>query len=121
MVLGTVVEESSRVVSAVSTDYYDAPMTPLSKEVEVSPDDLVVGTTTLYENDSIRFVPMPTPSPKDPLNLPKWRKIAAVGALSLFGALAMSVQPFSLHVYLSVLYHNILDCIEAGICSIADD
>ncbi|KAL1865900.1 hypothetical protein Daus18300_007012 [Diaporthe australafricana] len=93
MALGTVVEESSRVVSPASTaEYYDAPMTPLSKEVEVSPDDLVVGTTTLYENDSIRFVPMPTPSPKDPLNLPKWRKMVAVGALSLFGALAMAAE-----------------------------
>lgn len=87
----TVEEESPRVVSPASTaSFYDAPMSPLQKEV--SPEALVVGTTQLFENDSIRFVPMPTPSPKDPLNLPPWRKWAAVAALSLFGALALAAE-----------------------------
>lgn len=91
MAVDTVEEESPRVVSPASTaDYYDAPMSPLQKEV--SPEALVVGTTQLFENDSIRFVPMPTPSPKDPLNLPPWRKWAAVAALSLFGALALAAE-----------------------------
>lgn len=85
-------EESARVESPASTaSFYDAPMSPLSKEV--SPEALVVGTTQLFdENDSIRFVPMPTPDPKDPLNLPPWRKWAAVAALSLFGALALAAE-----------------------------
>ncbi|KAJ0122933.1 hypothetical protein J7T55_011394 [Diaporthe amygdali] len=89
------VEESPRVVSPASTagDYYDAPMSPMSPlQKEVSPEALVVGTTQLFENDSIRFVPTPTPSPKDPLNLPTWRKWAAVAALSLFGALALAAE-----------------------------
>lgn len=87
----TVEEESPRVVSPASTaEFYDAPMSPLQKEV--SPEALVVGTTQLFEGSSIRFVPMPTPSPKDPLNLPQWRKWAAVAALSLFGALALAAE-----------------------------
>ncbi|KAG8167295.1 hypothetical protein KVR01_002984 [Diaporthe batatas] len=65
-------------------------MSPLPKDI--SPESLVVGTTQLFENDRIRFVPMPTPSPKDPLNLPPWRKWAAVAALSLFGALALAAE-----------------------------
>lgn len=91
MAVDTVEEESARVVSPASTaEFYDAPMSPLQKEV--SPEALVVGTTQLFENGSIRFVPMPTPSPKDPLNLPPWRKWAAVAALSLFGALALAAE-----------------------------
>lgn len=90
MALDTVKEEeSSRGPSPASAaSFYDAPMSPLKKEV--SPEALVVGTTQLFENDSIRYVPMPTPSPKDPLNLPPWRKWAAVAALSFFGALALA-------------------------------
>ncbi|KAG6367709.1 hypothetical protein INS49_001904 [Diaporthe citri] len=93
MASDTVEEESPRVVSPASTaSFYDAPMSPLQVQKEVSPEALVVGTTQLFENDSIRFVPMPTPSPKDPLNLPPWRKWAAVAALSLFGALALAAE-----------------------------
>lgn len=84
-------EESPRVVSPASTaSFYDAPMSPLKKEV--SPEALVVGTTQLFDNGTIRYVPMPTPDPKDPLNLPPWRKWAAVAALSLFGALALAAE-----------------------------
>lgn len=87
----TVEEGSPRVVSPASTaEFYDAPMSPLPKDI--SPESLVVGTTQLFENDHIRFVPMPTPSPKDPLNLQPWRKWAAVAALSLFGALALAAE-----------------------------
>lgn len=46
-----------------------------------SPDALVVGTTQLFEGGQIRYIPMPTPDPKDPLNLPNWRKWLAIGAL----------------------------------------
>ncbi len=65
-------------------------LAPLGK-IE-SPDALVVGTTQLFENGQIRFIPMPTPDPKDPLNLPLWRKWAAVAALCFFGALALSAE-----------------------------
>ncbi|EGY13625.1 hypothetical protein VD0002_g6572 [Verticillium dahliae] len=57
-----------------------------------SPDALVVGTTQLFEGGQIRYIPMPTPDPKDPLNLPNWRKWLAIGALCFFGALALSAE-----------------------------
>lgn len=52
----------------------------------------VIGTTQLFKNGQIRCVPMPTPDPKDPLNLPEWRKWACIITLSLFGALALSAE-----------------------------
>lgn len=52
----------------------------------------VVGTTQLFEGDQLHYIPMPTPSPHDPLNLPPWRKWAAIGALAFFGALALASE-----------------------------
>ncbi|KAJ0114740.1 hypothetical protein J7T55_004481 [Diaporthe amygdali] len=52
----------------------------------------VVGSTQLFKDGKLRCVPMPTPDPKDPLNLPEWRKWAAIITLSLFGALALSAE-----------------------------
>lgn len=52
----------------------------------------VVGSTQLFEGGQMRCIPMPTPDPKDPLNLPEWRKWAAIVTLSLFGALALSAE-----------------------------
>lgn len=52
----------------------------------------VVGTTQLFVNGQMRCIPMPTPDPKDPLNLPEWRKWAAIISLSIFGALALSAE-----------------------------
>lgn len=54
----------------------------------------VVGTTRLFdgEDGALRFVPMPTPDPSDPLNLPTWRKWLAVLTLSFFGALALASE-----------------------------
>jgi len=59
-----------------------------------SPESLVVGTSQLFDPATRRrrFIPMPTPDPKDPLNLPQWRKWAAVAALCFFGALAIAAE-----------------------------
>ncbi|KAK2032977.1 major facilitator superfamily transporter [Colletotrichum zoysiae] len=57
-----------------------------------SPEELVVGSSKLFDGDNIRFVPMPTPDPKDPLNLPTWRKWSAIAALCFFGSLALSAE-----------------------------
>ncbi|KAE9568166.1 hypothetical protein CGMCC3_g15735 [Colletotrichum fructicola] len=57
-----------------------------------SPDAQVVGTTQLFEGGVIRYVPMPTPDPKDPLNLPNWRKWTSIGALCFFGSLALAAE-----------------------------
>jgi hypothetical protein len=52
-----------------------------SEEKDLHRVETVMGTTTLYENGKLRYVPMPTPDPRDPLNLPKWRKVLALAAL----------------------------------------
>lgn len=52
----------------------------------------VVGTTNLFENGQIRLIPMPSPDPKDPLNLPNWRKWTAIAVICFFGALALSAE-----------------------------
>ncbi|ERT00551.1 hypothetical protein HMPREF1624_03925 [Sporothrix schenckii ATCC 58251] len=50
----------------------------------------IVGSTNIYDGDGkIRLIPTPSPNPKDPLNLPNWRKYAAIGALCFFGSLSM--------------------------------
>ncbi|KAF6803704.1 major facilitator superfamily transporter [Colletotrichum sojae] len=55
-------------------------------------ETLVVGTTNLYVDGELRLIPMPTPDPKDPLNLPAWRKWTAIACLCFFGALALSAE-----------------------------
>lgn len=67
--------------------------TPISKTITNTTTDSsnnVTGTTQLYEGTQLHYIPMPTPDPSDPLNLPSWRKWAAVIALSFFGALALA-------------------------------
>ncbi|KAH8885590.1 major facilitator superfamily transporter [Thozetella sp. PMI_491] len=52
----------------------------------------VVGSTTLYVDGKLKLIPTPSPDPKDPLNLPKWRKWTAIGALCMFGALSLAAE-----------------------------
>lgn len=66
-------------------------MTTLRKHESASSTE-VVGTTQLFDGDKLHYVPMPSPDPKDPLNLPAWRKWAAVLSLSFFGALALASE-----------------------------
>ncbi|KAI6351107.1 hypothetical protein MCOR25_010137 [Pyricularia grisea] len=63
------------------------------KRADVTTGEVVVGTTHLYRADgSIRLIPMPSPDPKDPLNLPLWRKYLAVSIVCFFGALALTAE-----------------------------
>ncbi|KAF1808702.1 MFS general substrate transporter [Eremomyces bilateralis CBS 781.70] len=55
-------------------------------------DEQVLGTTNLYQDGKLQCVPMPTPDPKDPLNLPRWRRWMAIISLCFFGALALSAE-----------------------------
>ncbi|KAB5566134.1 major facilitator superfamily transporter [Coniochaeta sp. 2T2.1] len=76
--------------------------TPRSESDEEAQSDTVivddpvhtnaVGTTELYEDGKIRLIPMPSPDPKDPLNLPQWRKWLAIGIMCFFGSLALSAE-----------------------------
>ncbi|TLS21371.1 uncharacterized protein PpBr36_10206 [Pyricularia pennisetigena] len=73
----------------------ESPTRPMEtrKQVDVTTEEVVVGTTHLYRADgSIRLIPMPSPDPKDPLNLPLWRKYLAVSIVCFFGALALTAE-----------------------------
>ncbi|WQF86760.1 Putative major facilitator superfamily, MFS transporter superfamily [Colletotrichum destructivum] len=72
---------------AVAVSEFDDGTSELEKN-----ETLVVGTTKLYVDGQLRLIPMPTPDPKDPLNLPAWRKWTAIGALCFFGSLALSAE-----------------------------
>lgn len=53
-----------------------------SEERALERTETVMGTSELYDkHGKQRFVPTPTPDPRDPLNLPTWRKVAALAAL----------------------------------------
>ncbi|KAF3802145.1 hypothetical protein GCG54_00012391 [Colletotrichum gloeosporioides] len=56
-------------------------------------EEEVLGSTEIYDKDgNIRFVPTPTPDPKDPLNLPEWRKWLAVASLCFFGSVSLAAE-----------------------------
>ncbi|CAK7218243.1 hypothetical protein SBRCBS47491_003443 [Sporothrix bragantina] len=54
--------------------------------------NLPVGTTRLFDHGRMRLVPFPSTNPKDPLNLPEWRKWTAIVSMSFFGALAVATE-----------------------------
>ncbi|ERT00547.1 hypothetical protein HMPREF1624_03921 [Sporothrix schenckii ATCC 58251] len=56
---------------------------------------LPVGTTRLFDHGRMRLIPFPSANPKDPLNLPEWRKWAAILVMSMFGALAVATETAS--------------------------
>ncbi|KAI9699573.1 MAG: hypothetical protein M1820_007071 [Bogoriella megaspora] len=74
-------------------------------------DDLnVQGTTVLYEDGNLKFIPMPSADPKDPLNLPSWRKWAAITALCFYGAVALASEIIiGMLVPVFVLYYAGID------------
>ncbi|KAL9078211.1 MAG: hypothetical protein Q9157_002864 [Trypethelium eluteriae] len=74
-------------------------------------DDLdVQGTTLLYDEDNLKYIPMPSADPKDPLNLPSWRKWAAITALCFYGAVALASEIIiGMLVPVFVLYYAGID------------
>jgi hypothetical protein len=54
----------------------------LDREKEYS-ESMVIGTAQLYEDGQLRLIPMPSPDPKDPLNLPRWRKWMALTSIAI--------------------------------------
>ncbi|KAG6038693.1 hypothetical protein E4U41_003861 [Claviceps citrina] len=46
----------------------------------------------LFENGMVNLIPMPTADPKDPLNLPTWRKLTLIFSLCLFGSMAAAAE-----------------------------
>ncbi|OAA53081.1 Major facilitator superfamily domain, general substrate transporter [Cordyceps fumosorosea ARSEF 2679] len=47
---------------------------------------------SLFNTDRAILVPMPTADPRDPLNLPGWRKVTAIAAICCFGAMAAAAE-----------------------------
>ena len=74
-------------------------------------DDLdVQGTTVLYDDGNLKYIPMPSADPKDPLNLPPWRKWAAITALCFYGAVALASEIIiGMLVPVFVLYYAGID------------
>ena len=74
-------------------------------------DDLdVPGTTVLYNDGNLKYIPMPSADPKDPLNLPSWRKWAAIIALCFYGAVALASEIIiGMLVPVFVLYYAGID------------
>ncbi|ATY65964.1 Major facilitator superfamily general substrate transporter [Cordyceps militaris] len=50
------------------------------------------GNDATGNGNQLRLIPMPTADPRDPLNLPTWRKMAALSSLCLFGAMAAAAE-----------------------------
>ncbi|KAG6001020.1 hypothetical protein E4U21_004778 [Claviceps maximensis] len=55
-------------------------------------DDMQSAEKQLFENGLVNLMPMPTADPKDPLNLPNWRKLVAIFSLCLFGSMAAAAE-----------------------------
>lgn len=75
----------------------DEKMAPVSwSETQSTLDDgeeKAMGSTSMYDqNGNLRMIPMPTPDPKDPLNLTERTKWIAIAAISFFGSLALSAE-----------------------------
>ncbi|KAH8891948.1 major facilitator superfamily transporter [Thozetella sp. PMI_491] len=65
----------------------------LKDEVEIEKEAQVLGSTEIYDKDgNIRFIPTPTPDPKDPLNLPDWRRWLAIASLCFFGSISLAAE-----------------------------
>ncbi|KAJ4390954.1 hypothetical protein N0V93_004553 [Gnomoniopsis smithogilvyi] len=56
-------------------------------------DEQVLGSTEIFDKDgNIRLVPTPSPNPRDPLNLPDWRKWLAIGSMCFFGSISLAAE-----------------------------
>ncbi|TGZ81689.1 MFS general substrate transporter [Ascodesmis nigricans] len=69
----------------------------------------VVGTVQLYdEDDTVRLIPVPTSDPRDPLNLPKWRKIAILVTLTFYGITGLTAIATvgSIIPFMNMMYGN---------------
>ncbi|KAG6016159.1 hypothetical protein E4U54_002153 [Claviceps lovelessii] len=76
----------------------DASMMEMSVVSSSSNEDTEAGRAAqsaqkhLFENGMVNLIPMPTADPKDPLNLPNWRKLSAIFSLCLFGSMAAAAE-----------------------------
>nr|OQO20663.1 hypothetical protein B0A51_11022 [Rachicladosporium sp. CCFEE 5018] len=50
-----------------------------------------MGTVTINDTEELMLVPQPSADPRDPLNMPKWRKVLFVVLLSIFSSAGLSM------------------------------
>ncbi|KAL3448404.1 hypothetical protein BJX65DRAFT_275589 [Aspergillus insuetus] len=53
--------------------------------------DQFTTTVNLTSGSTVYLVPTPSADPRDPLNLPKWRKILLLFCVSLYGTIGLSM------------------------------
>lgn len=76
--------ESSQSEYSTSTEN-DSAVTPTKEPT-------VLGSSELFNENGLRYIPMPTPDPKDPLNMPNWQKWTAIVVLCIFGSLGLAAE-----------------------------
>ncbi|KAK6829011.1 hypothetical protein RU639_003744 [Aspergillus parasiticus] len=54
-------------------------------------DKDAIGTVELISDQGVVLIPIPSKDPRDPLNLPAWRRIIIMITTSIFGTLALTV------------------------------
>ncbi|EGP86983.1 uncharacterized protein MYCGRDRAFT_43925 [Zymoseptoria tritici IPO323] len=57
----------------------------------VHQESAAMGTVTITDTKEIFLVPAPSADPRDPLNLPRWRKIVFVVLLTLFSSVGLTL------------------------------
>lgn len=75
------------------------------EDVEMEKPKQVVGTVQLIDHGEVVLVPTPTTDPRDPLNLPNWRKILIITNVSIFAATA-TLMASSFGAILPVIYQE---------------
>lgn len=75
------------------------------EDVELQKPTNVTGSTQLLHNGEVVLVPTPTADPRDPLNLPTWRKVIIIGNVSIFAATA-TLMASAFGAILPVIYEE---------------
>jgi hypothetical protein len=76
----------------------------------------VLGTVDLYVNGKRKLVPVPSPDPNDPLNMPPWKKWMAVASLCLCkSSFVLILQDCMLTGTLQYSWCRWIDCAD-GCC-----
>lgn len=75
------------------------------EDISMQKSEQVVGTVKLIDHGEVVLVPTPTPDPRDPLNLPNWRKLLIIGNVSIFAATA-TLMASSFGAILPVIYEE---------------
>ncbi|EGX92263.1 MFS transporter, putative [Cordyceps militaris CM01] len=91
--MGSIEESSDHAVAVSSNQPSDLTEKKASgKRWPAAIEKYQVLVESLFKSDQVILVPMPTTDPRDPLNLPDWRKLTAIAAICCFGAMAAAAE-----------------------------